>query len=212
MDSKNYFEEGLKHLNERNYHQKLDKNPTEDHEKHVNNTINDLVSGNTIDEDTATLLRPKSLRLLSSTCCQRFIRKACLDALCMASVSSPTEKTSAFVDEFLMPMAQELPSFIKDTTHFLQKIDKVGDISEDTHMVTLDVKSLHLDTDHDERISGFCGRTQNRSVKNTPSFAIALLMKVVLILNSFVFNGVNYLQKWALPWEPDQPLILRMYS
>ena len=46
MDSKDYFEESMRQLNDRNYYKKLDKNPTVDHEKLVNNTIGDLVSEN----------------------------------------------------------------------------------------------------------------------------------------------------------------------
>ena len=37
-------------------------------------------------------------------------------------------------------MAQNLPSYIKDTTHFLEKINQAGKVSNDTYMVTLDVK------------------------------------------------------------------------
>ena len=36
---------------------------------------------------------------------------------------------------------------------------------------------------------------EKRATKNTPSFAVTLLMKLVLTLNNFVFNGVNFLQK-----------------
>ena len=68
----------------------------------------------------------------------------------VSSVSSPTEKVSAFVDKFLKPIAQELPSYAKDRTNFPQKIDEVGEISEDTYMVTIDVKSLHTNIDYDE--------------------------------------------------------------
>ena len=60
----------------------------------------------------------------------------------VSSVSRPTEKISAFVDEFLKPIA--------DTTHFLQKIDEVSQISEDTYIVTIDVKSLYTNIDNDE--------------------------------------------------------------
>ena len=113
----------------------------------------------------------------------------------VSSVSSPTEEISAFVDEFLKPIAQELPSYIKYTTHFLQKIDKVGELSEDTYMVTIDVKSLHTNIDNDEGLWAVEEELGKRSVKTTPSFAVAMLMKLVLILNNIMFNGLIYLQK-----------------
>ena len=170
MDSKDYFAEGMRQLNERNYYQKLNHNPTEEHENLVNNTIDDLVSENVIDEETAILLRPKKSRTRSFTCSRKYIKKAC-------------------------PIMQELPSYIKDTTHFFQKIDEVGEISEDTYMVTIDVKSLHTNIDNDEGLRAVEEELQKRPVKTTPSFAIAMLMKLVLILNNFVFNELNYLQK-----------------
>ena len=113
----------------------------------------------------------------------------------VSSVFSPTEKISAFVDEFLRPMAQNLPSYIKDTTHFLEKINQVGKVSNDTYMVTLDVKSLYTNIDNNEGLRVVEEELEKRATKNTPSFAVTLLMKLVLILNNFVFNGVNYLQK-----------------
>ena len=113
----------------------------------------------------------------------------------VSSVSSTTEKISAFVDEFFRPMAQNLPSYIKDTTHFLEKINQVGKVSNDTYMVTLDVKSLYTNIDNNEGLRVVEEELEKRATKNTPSFAVTLLMKLVLILNNFVFNGVNYLQK-----------------
>ena len=119
MDSKDYFEEGMRQLNDRNYYQKLDKNPTVDHEKLVNNTIDDLVSENAIDEDKASLLRPSKSRTPKFYMLPKIHKEGIPGRPVVSSVSSPTEKISAFVDAFLKPMAQELPSYIKDTTHFL---------------------------------------------------------------------------------------------
>ena len=161
----------MRQLNDRNYYQKLDKNPTVDHEKLVNNTINDLLSENAIDEDTASLLHPSKSRIPKFYMLQKIHKEGMPGHPVVSSVSSPTEKISAFVDEFLKPMAQELPSYMKDTTHFLQKIDKVGEISEDTYMVTLDVKSLYTNIDNEEGSRVFKEELEKRSVKNTPSFA-----------------------------------------
>ena len=171
-----------------------------------------LMYENAIDEDTASLLHPSKSRTPKFYMLPKIHKEGMPGRPVVSSVSSPTEKISAFVDEFLKSMAQELPSYIKDTIHFLQKIDKVGEISEDTYMVTLDVKSLYTNIDNEEGLRVFEEELEKRSVKNTPSFAIALLMKLVLILNNFVFNRVNYQQKWAWQWEQDRHQIFRMYS
>ena len=62
-------------------------------------------------------------------------------------------------------------------------------------MVTIDVKRLYTNIHNDEGLRAVEEELEKRSVKTTPSFAIAMLMKLVLILNNFVFNGLNYLQK-----------------
>ena len=192
MDSKDYFAEDLRQLNDRNCYEKLNRNPTEEHENLVNNTIDDLISENAIDEVTASFLRPKKSRTPKFYMLPKIHKEGMPGQPVVSSVSSPTEKISAFADEFLKPIAQELPSYIKDTTHL---IDEVGKIFEDTYMVTIDIKSLYTNIDNDEGLRAVEEELEKRSVKATPSFAIAMLMKLVLILNNFVFNGLNYLQK-----------------
>ena len=38
----------------------------------------------------------------------------------------PTERISQFVDYYLKPLVHKTVSFIKDTTHFLNKLDQRG--------------------------------------------------------------------------------------
>ena len=80
MDSKDYFPEGMRRLNDRNYYQKLNRNPTEEHENLVNNTIDDLVLANAINEETAILLQPKKSRTPKFYMLPKIHKKACQDA------------------------------------------------------------------------------------------------------------------------------------
>ena len=54
-----------------------------------------------------------------------------------------TERISAFVDFYLKPEVKEIPSYIKDTTDFIQKIESLEPLPEHTLLVTLDVQSLY---------------------------------------------------------------------
>ena len=81
MNSEDYLKEGLRQLNDTNYYQKLNKDPTEDHEKLINNTIDDLVSENAINEETASLLRPNKSRTPKFYMLRKLHKKACQDAL-----------------------------------------------------------------------------------------------------------------------------------
>ncbi|CAH3128850.1 unnamed protein product, partial [Porites lobata] len=47
-------------------------------------------------------------------------------------VNSHTEKLSAYVDEFLRPLAQALPSHIRDTTDFIVRLKHLGRVPENS--------------------------------------------------------------------------------
>ena len=53
-----------------------------------------------------------------------------------------TSKISKFVDHYLQPHINALPSYIKDTSDFINKISETENMTKDKFLVTLDVKSL----------------------------------------------------------------------
>ena len=52
-----------------------------------------------------------------------------------------TERISHFVDYYLKPLVHKTASFIKDTTHFLDKLDKLGHLPSNAILVTQAVSS-----------------------------------------------------------------------
>ena len=54
------------------------------------------------------------------------------------STDCHTSKRSKFVDHYLQPHARALPSYVKDTTGFINKLQNVKDTSKDSNLVTLD--------------------------------------------------------------------------
>ena len=61
----------------------------------------------------------------------------------ISAIGSPTEKISEFLDHFLQPFLADMPSFVKDTGHFLYILSKLGLLPQNTILVTLDVTSLY---------------------------------------------------------------------
>ena len=61
----------------------------------------------------------------------------------ISSNGHPTERISEFVDYHLKPLVQTLPSYIKDTTHFLLQLQNLGPLPENAILVTLDVSSFY---------------------------------------------------------------------
>ena len=57
----------------------------------------------------------------------------------ISAIGSPTEKISEFLDHFLQPFLADMPSFVKDTGHFLYILSKLGPLPQNIILVTLDV-------------------------------------------------------------------------
>ena len=70
----------------------------------------------------------------------------------MNGIGSVTEKISAYVDTILRRFVPGIPSYIKDTTHFLN-ILKHLEIQNTDLLVTIDVKSLYTNIPHTEGIA-----------------------------------------------------------
>ena len=68
----------------------------------------------------------------------------------VSSVNCHTSKISKFVDYHIQPLAKELPSYVKDTTDFINKVKDIGPLPENSYLVTMDVSSLYTNIPHDE--------------------------------------------------------------
>ena len=65
------------------------------------------------------------------------------------SIGSITERLSEFVDENIKELSKLVPSYIKDTTHFLTLLKTVK-ITDTDLLVTIDVSSLYTNIIHEE--------------------------------------------------------------
>ena len=93
-------------------------------------------------------------------------------------------------------MTKELPSYVKDTNHLIQKLEALPEIPADTILVSMDVRSLYTNIPNEEgkeAIKEFF-RARSRPGDDKLSKVISVLLTLILTLNNFLFNGENYLQ------------------
>ena len=114
----------------------------------------------------------------------------------ISSNGHPTERISEFVDFHLKPLVQTLPSFIKDTTHLLLQLQKLGPLPDNALLVTLDVSSWYTNIPRNGEGVDACRYFLNtRQDKTLPDENICDLIKMILTMNNFSFNNKHYLQK-----------------
>ena len=126
----------------------------------------------------------------------------------MAGNDGPTERISSFVDSLLQPIAKSQKSYLKDTTDFVNFIER-RNLPEDAFLVSLDVASLYTNIPQEEGINTVCKAHQTFNGENNPIPTQSLrILKLILQENSFKFIGKNSKiskhtePQWVQRWQP----------
>ena len=109
--------------------------------------------------------------------------------------SCPSERISQFVDHFIKPLVQELPSYLRDSSHLINLIRNLR-IPTDSILATLDVTSLYTNIPNEEgieAIGGYLFRYRHNSL-NPTNFSLKKLLHLVLTTNNFKFDNKDFLQ------------------
>ena len=135
----------------------------------------------------------------------------------VSASSHPTERISEFVDFQLNHLVPKLPSYIKDTTHFLQKLDSLPELPNSCLLVTLGVSSLNTNISHREGIHACRKALESRTNTRLKTKSICDLIRMILTRNNFEFENNHYLQlhgtamgtkmaqQWAQKWHLPTP-------
>ena len=143
MDREHYISEAEGQMNDSNFYTPLDHDPTLEYAKQVSDVVGKmLIEGHISEKNFNYLLvdQPKAGRfyLLHKN------HKAGNPGRPIVSANGrPMEKISEFVDLRLQPHAQNLPSYLQDTTYCFRKQDALGPLPSDTLLVSMDVTSLY---------------------------------------------------------------------
>ena len=80
----------------------------------------------------------------------------------ISGCEGPTEKLSYFVDKILQPIAQQQKSYLRDTTDFINFIEKTK-LLKRVVLVSMDVTSLYTNIPQEEGINIECTAYENTS-------------------------------------------------
>ena len=194
MDRDHYVSEAERQLNDSTYYELLDHDPTDEFAKKVSEAVEEMFDDGYITEKNMRYLivdQPKAGRfyLLPK------IHKAGNPGRPIVSANGhPTEKISEFVDLHLQPHVNSLPSYMKDTTDYLRKLQESGPIPPETLLVSLDVTSLYTNIPHEDGIRACKEAWEERPVKDPPTEILVKLLTLILKCNNFEFKGKHYLQ------------------
>ena len=116
----------------------------------------------------------------------------------VSACDSPTDNISRYITQFLQPLAESHPSYIKDSKDFINAIQDIGALPKFAHLVTADVTSLYTNIPHQEGIDAIINHInafKDELPRNFPySSTIKILIESILKHNNFSFMEEHYLQ------------------
>ena len=107
----------------------------------------------------------------------------------------PSERISQFVDHFIQPLVQKLPSYLRDSTHLIN-ILKGLPLPDIAILASLDVTSIYTNIPNSEGINATASYLFNHRspTKNPTNSSLCKLLELVLTTHNFFFDNKEYLQ------------------
>ncbi len=198
MDRTMYIQEGIRQLHDVRYYRKVDTDLTDRHNDWVKSFVLHLSDKGEIDDKCKTYLfckQPRTPKFYMLPKIHKGVSPPPGRPIVSAN-NSPTERLSQLVDFFLNPLIPKIPSYVKDTTHFLRIIRDLGTINPNCLLATLDVSSLYTNIPNEEGLtsaSSFLNRHRTGDARPS-NLHLVHMLKMVLTMNNFEFNGEHYLQ------------------
>ena len=107
----------------------------------------------------------------------------------------PTEKMAEIVENELRDHVTSLPSYVRDTTDFLNKITQIQQpLPDGTIIFCLDVKALYPSVPREEARAAVFEALNRRVQPEVPTNDMITMMDTVLNNNTISFNGDHYMQ------------------
>ena len=197
MHKQEKAKEGQVLLDDRNNYTPLEEPMVEETFQKVKQITEELYQGGYIDEMTVKWLSqtPNPPRVPVFYTLTKIHKPTPVGRPIISGNDGPTERISVFVDNILQPIAQSQKSYLKDTTDFINFIERAT-LPESAFLVSLDVTSLYTNIPQEEGINTVCRAFENfyRDNMPIPTHSLRKILRLILQENSFEFNDKNYLQ------------------
>ena len=181
MDRDRYVNEAFRQLVDREVYRETPTDITQQIAEMVNNIIKKLSGDGYIDDKTLDYL------LINSTpragrfyLLPKIHKKRCPGRPVISGRGSCTERVSEFVDFHIKLLVPEIPSYIKDTKHFLQVLRDLGRLPEGAIIVTTDVVGLYPHIPNEKGLSAMREALGRLGTSPIPMEDLVDLARIVL--------------------------------
>ena len=192
LNPKDYITDVYKQLNNAQCYKKLMHDPTYQHAKPINGTIDMFKANHNLPEKGLKSHNPKTPMLKQPP---KVHKENHPGRPIVSSMNSHSTKISECMDYHLQHYTKDIKSYIKGTKTISSIIlTKLQPISKDNYLVTLDVKSLYTSIPNEEGIN-IIKDTLHKN-KSKLMQVITAFLWLLSTLNNFIFNNEHFLQSW----------------
>ena len=195
LDVEDYIKEANRQLQDETHYRKLKDNPTQLYTERINTAIDVFKNEGIISEKVAKGLKTNDPKTAKFNMLPKIHKTGNPGRPVIDSMNCHTAGISKYVDYHLQPEVAKLKSYTKDSTDTINKINRIKEqVSNNDILVSMDVRSLYTNIPNDEGIQAV-RNTLNASSNKLPTRIITTFLLLILTLNNFIFNGINYLQR-----------------
>ena len=194
MDVKDYVSEANRQLDDEQFYRKLTNDPTQVYAERINTTIERFKEERVIKDKIAEGLKTHEPKTSKFYLNPKIHKTNNPGRPVINSVDCHSSNISKYVDYHLQPEMCKLKSYTKDSTDTINKISEIRNYTaKDDILVTMDVRALYTNIPNEEGIQAVREKL-TASSSTLPTRVITTFLTLILTLNNFVFNGINYLQ------------------
>ena len=143
MDVNDYIREVKRQLNDSKKYKVLVKDPTTTNNNLVNQAIDRFTKEQVINENIANGLKNPSPRTRKFYISPKIHKEGNPGRPVVSSINCHTANISKYIDYLLQPIVKRMPSHVKDTNDFINKINAVKSVAKNNYLVTMDVRSSY---------------------------------------------------------------------
>ena len=197
QNTSDYIDECDRQLSDTTFYRQIENDPTLKYNNTIKSSLLKGIKQNEIDNELFDQLIEKNPTAARFYTVPKIHKPNNPGRPIISGNGCPTEKISVFVDHHLRPLTTQLDSYVQDNMDFLRHIDNINRsniITPDTLLVTMDVSSLYTNIPHKDGTDACRHYLDTRQEKKPSTSFLCNLITLILTLNNFVFNSINFLQ------------------